>query len=288
MERGWALAVAWLMHAACGNGADGAIVVDAAIDAPLAVDATPAVPDARVEPPCPGDVPPALAACTRGRAFADCGGTGPPRLACRVGMAGGECMWFVTSCVADGFIASECASDAVCCVNDWPYTPTGSGRDSFLHPFLYGYGARPWDGERVLSVTVEVDADLGPGSGMFTCEGTPPFSGGQNPCATGAKVKPSSARTGHWLSFDLAPRNDLYGWTVWVELDTTRTPLVARVCTSSFTDARQLMCKLLFEPVCATAGRVTLSTLPADAAGLAGLAMRLDVMIGDLRLRAEL
>lgn len=76
--------------------------------------------DAAIDPAC-GGARPTLDACTRGVFDADCGGTGSPVLACSDTSA--RCMWFAHGCVAQGFVASDCAAGNICC--------HGSGADAW-------------------------------------------------------------------------------------------------------------------------------------------------------------
>src|SRR4051812_34211252 len=71
---------------------------------------------------CRGGRTPILGECTQGLTWVECPGDGPPRFAC--GQAGG-CVWFTTSCVPEGYRATDCPATDPCCHRDaagsWPY-----------------------------------------------------------------------------------------------------------------------------------------------------------------------
>src|SRR5262249_58023150 len=92
----WGLCVAVL--AACNS--------DTAADTPsstVVFDDVPAFqPDASALGCAGSGGAPSLGDCLTGRFFADCGGFGPARLACK----GGDCRWFATTCIAPALHAS--------------------------------------------------------------------------------------------------------------------------------------------------------------------------------------
>jgi hypothetical protein len=71
---------------------------------------------------CPEGHSPIVGECRQGLTWIDCGGEGPPRFAC--GEAGG-CVWLTTSCVPEGYRATDCPETDPCCHRDadgsWPY-----------------------------------------------------------------------------------------------------------------------------------------------------------------------
>ena len=72
--------------------------------------------DLGLEDRCDG-ARPALADCVHGGAWAECGGTtGGPIFACA-----GRCFWFEHGCVAEGFTATVCPADDLCCIDGYPY-----------------------------------------------------------------------------------------------------------------------------------------------------------------------
>jgi len=213
------------------------------------------LPDAAVAS-CPGPAP-AIADCTTGDFWAYCGGSGPPRLAC----SEAQCSWFTTSCLASGYEGSDCAADAICCHDAYPFvrTSTTLSRDFALFRQLWGHGAQPRDGDRALDIEVEIDPALEhatvPG---FTC--TPPGGPGTvcDPLTRSAAMFEGVG--GDRITFTLGDKLAfLYGVLKHVEIDAARRR--ARVCDFFFTDAITWRCHAM--PVlCYTAGTLTLPEIP--------------------------
>src|SRR5262249_42921397 len=105
----WGKAWIAMVLAACSSAAE------TVPDGPTAADGPAFRPDAAALG-CDSDVAPGFDACVSGDFFADCGGFGPARLACK----GRDCRWFATTCIAADFVASPCPPENICCQADWP------------------------------------------------------------------------------------------------------------------------------------------------------------------------
>ena len=102
--------------------------------------------DESVGADCEDAVP--IESCTRGAAFADCGGDGEPSLACS---SPGVCLWFAGGCPALDYTPSdECPSGQ--CVSP-----------------RAGWGADPWDADRAMVMSVTVDAEASPVEAALEC-----------------------------------------------------------------------------------------------------------------------
>src|SRR5262245_49981161 len=116
---------------------------------------------------CGGGERPGLEECFVGEFFADCGGTeSEPVLACD--HDGYDCRWFAGGRIAEGYVASDCPSDGVCCHDSWPFADWWP---IALSVRLYGLGVYPWSRARDLSVAVVVDPEIVAGEPVFTCAG---------------------------------------------------------------------------------------------------------------------
>lgn len=224
---------------------------------------------------CPGGVAPPLSSCVAGELFADCGGTGAPRLACST--ADARCSWFTSACVAEDYRASSCPADDVCCeANDWPFP--GVDFHYELWARLYAFGRGPWDRTREMNVTVAEDPGLPEVTRAFRCEGVDAF-GGASPCAAGATPQLFRLREGAIVAFELSTGLVSFGgWSPFVEIDSAAGR--ARVCISRYTDARPIGCPA-GSAVCAGSGTITVDALGAVTRG------HVDVEIGTLRLIAD-
>jgi hypothetical protein len=262
--------LAVVLLAACDDDDDPA-VVDAGLDAaPLTS--------------CPGE-PPALATCTQAHFSATCGDSeGAPRLACQ----GRDCVWFTNGCVAEGFLASDCAADDICCHEGWPYAGTDEPVD--LGHNFYAYGTEPWDPARFRVLGVDVDPTLTVPGTAFTCEGDDLTPGTTTPC--GKWPFEVQARLGDTLRLYAVGTNGggVAGWRPWIEVITLDNDAghLARLCAARFVDVSEPYCSEVPELVCASEGTIRLNRLPASQAELSGLAVEIDVLLKDLHLTGTL
>lgn len=102
---------------------------------------------------CAAPAPP-ISECTSGRYHADCGGDGEPALGCDV--ITGECRWFLGGQVAQGYVATDCPSDNLCCI------PRGEGR---VWPF--------WSWTPAGEPLITTQADIGILAGMRVTSDSP-------------------------------------------------------------------------------------------------------------------
>lgn len=229
-------------------------------------------------PSTPGPRP-ALAACTVGPTWAECGGAGGPTLACRP--VGGQCLWFAGD-VADGFEPTRCPAEDACCVMGYPYgdawhTPGGSAFST--EAFLYGWGSRPWDRTRERSVDVAL-APLAPSAPTMTCDATPTFRPEAGPCTPAVGV----TRTWNEDVLTLTARSSsvvILFWQLSIEVirDGDGT-LAARVCRVETTDVSTFSCRDV-DPLCATSGTLTLDAFPASATAAESARIDLSVSFAD-------
>lgn len=219
---------------------------------------------------------PAIEDCARGYFFAECGGTGEPKLACADrGDARDECYWFSGGCVARGFSPTTCPADDVCCHDassgdrGWPYPES---KFPGVYERLYAFGLGPWDRTRAMNVDVEIDPTLtAAGNAWTTCDEVPSLSGA-SPCEA-PEPGYSSGTLGATLVL-LSQSSGLFGWNPLIEID----PMTqrARVCAYRYTDVSQLSCTVS-DAVCADAGTVTLTRLPSTDAEIAGVGVAVEV-----------
>lgn len=109
-----------------------------------------------------------LSACDSTSTTADCGGEGPTTLGCVAAPFTTGCRWFVGGCVADGFAASPCPAEDLCCEQGSWGQPTAypdvDGASNYpgyaAGSFTSSYGAEP----------IALDA----GFGMTVSEVEPP------------------------------------------------------------------------------------------------------------------
>lgn len=212
---------------------------------------------------CPG-ARPAIEDCFTGRDFAECGGTGDPLFACGMVPPYADhpsgCRWFVAGCVAEGYVASSCAADDLCCHDDFPYTESELSQYPLLHQTvswnLYGNGTLPWNHTDHMAVTVTVDPDLPPQFDQLTCSDDG-FPYGGTPC----DYDRVSAWRGDMLTITLGEPG-LYGTFLPVEIDYAAAGgPVARACLFRYTDAGGPSCSDVDPPECATSGAVVVSTI---------------------------
>ena len=184
--------------------------------------------------------------------------------------ADARCTWFTGTCVAEGYLASSCPADDVCCEEgSWPF-PDRQFRFELWHR-LYAIGRSPWDRAREMNVSATVDPTLPAAARTFSCDGTDPF-GGASPCAAGATPQLYPLRQGPIVAFELGTGLvNLGGWSPFVEIDAAGGR--ARVCASRYTDARPLGCPAS-TAVCASSGTITVNAITAMERG------HLDVQLG--------
>ena len=117
---------------------------------------------------CPGGIrPPSLRECSFvGDGFAECGGTSEPRLACM-----GDCKWFLGGCVPLEYTASPCSTDAMCCVDDFPFPITDSTA-RYQRSYLIERDARVWDRSALHGLAVVIDPSVvAPATVTVVCSG---------------------------------------------------------------------------------------------------------------------
>jgi hypothetical protein len=231
---------------------------------------------------CPGTEP-ELSSCFVGDFFAECGGDGPPRLAC----AEDECRWFAGGCVATGYEASDCDATDVCCHSAWPFA---NPDHNDLFPRLFGFGLHPWDRTTETRLSASVDPGLAIPMSSVSCSGPPPFypEFGFDPCTEEQYYSVRIRSTVTIGSTPLYPQ--IAGWTPWVEIIRDDVGgMTARMCAVEFTDAHFLMCGD-WASLCAASGSVTMSHWPfgpddrpglrVDATFESGFRFQADVDLG--------
>ena len=226
---------------------------------------------------CEGS-PPDIASCERGAAWADCGGLGEPRFACIPD--GASCFWFVGGCVAEGYVASRCEAEDICCIGDYPYGSSWrefSLEDAPVFDFLNGWGTEPWDAVRAADLEVSIAA-LPAAERAITCTGDIP--GG--PCGE-SELGVFATYGGAIVTRVISTRASSGGWTLVVEVirDPVADAWVARACRVPFTDGITYACSTTREPTCATSGTVELAVEPSDAVDPATLRMRVAASFDD-------
>lgn len=203
---------------------------------------------------CPGDRP-TIADCYVGEFFADCGGTGAePVLGCD---GQGSCLWFTGGCAPEGFAGSTCASDNVCCHDEWPFD---GEHDENLGAKLERFSGLPWDRTTAATISVTVDPALSETTTEITCTGSDPKPIGFNACNTplgGVRAVQRGTTTVEAYLSDVG----VAGWSLWTEIvdDGTGTTR-ARVCEAVYSDEPGF-CGTR-QPNCATTGTVTTNQLP--------------------------
>ncbi|HKU38636.1 MAG TPA: hypothetical protein VJR89_10830, partial [Polyangiales bacterium] len=136
---------------------------------------------------------PAVDDCRLGFFFADCGGDGPPVLACRLN---NDCRWFVHGCVAEDYETSSCSPERACCIPNDKRGPAGSwpfAETSFMteRPFsdqlarnLSAWGSRAWNVsiERDFNLPVRLEPRIPARAPFVHCTG---IDGDPGPCDAG-------------------------------------------------------------------------------------------------------
>ena len=139
-------------------------------------------PDTEPDPyaDCADGVRPEIADCFVGRDFAECGGTGDYRLGCQPDT--GKCRWFVGGCVANGYVASACDWEDVCCVDGWPFAAgvISPERGPSVDDFLSQSERIPWNRTRGAAIAVTLDPTYAFTEAAYACD---PPAGAHHYCA---------------------------------------------------------------------------------------------------------
>ena len=231
-----------------------------------------------VEDRCNG-ARPVLADCVYGGAWAECGGADDgPLFACYA--SGGGCLWFEHGCLAQGFVASSCPADDLCCIENFPYPASEPPiyRSIGLAGFLSEWGTQPWDRARERSGYVTV-APLAPAETAIACTGV--VDAAMGPCGT---LSNSGRRYVNGAVFTTLVRPNAIAigfWTLSIEItrDDDAT-LHAQVCRLQSTDYTSFRCWDR-EPACATSGALTLDAFPADDAAAVTTRLQLHAVFAD-------
>jgi hypothetical protein len=230
---------------------------------------------------------PDLSECKVGYFFADCGGGAEPALACREGPAplGPDCLWFSGGCVAQGFVASNCDSESVCCHDGWPFADDEF--DKRLRLDLHGLGTQPWDESTAAVMAVSVDAALTAEEIELACEGSPPACG--EPCGR-PELSAEFTQLQDTLFVRLSYRDIPCGkdgqsaaWFPVIEIiPDVDGAMRARLCSYApnvFTGGCDGTTRnASHAPTCATTGSVRINRWPANADETAGVVLEFDAV----------
>jgi hypothetical protein len=213
---------------------------------------------------------PSIETCFSGDFFAECGGTGESRFACR---PDGECKWFVGGTIAEDFsLVSECPATDLCCEDRWPFAEMPDSFGAFavgaIEAGLYGGGTLPWDRIKSMALEASVNESLDSNQAISCSGGGIELEG--SPCDAGTTV-----RVRRFMEDTLAvffePSGWFVGWDLWLEVDPETA--LARVCIYYFKDDFRQTCYGGYSPACATTGELILQRLPTgfeDVSSLAG------------------
>lgn len=219
---------------------------------------------------CFGPRPP-IDECRQGFFFADCGGSGPPVLGCRLS---NECRWFVHGCVAEEYETSSCSPNRACCIpNDqrgraglWPFIePSFMTEPDFakqLSENLMAWGRTGWDVDSHLTIPVELEPRLVPSAPIVRCTGTGRDPG---PCDMGLIDVATPKSNSLYFAFRTPSGSGSWALTVEV-LDGRDGQVVSRICrvpVPAVADAAG-DCGANATPECATSGSLVLSVFPVD------------------------
>jgi hypothetical protein len=216
---------------------------------------------------CLGLQPP-LDECRLGFFFADCGGEGPPVLACRFN---NDCRWFLHRCVAEEYEPSSCAPERPCCIQNsqrgsegsWPFPAesfmSDAGYAVALSQNLQAWGRAGWDVMSHMQLPVDIAPEITPQVPRVSCTG---IAGDPGPCDVGFLdfAKPNVRS----LALTFRSPSGLPSWALTVEvIDDRAGQLRARVCRigvpPSVVDGE---CGANAQPQCAVSGAVTLRAFP--------------------------
>lgn len=259
-------------------------------DASAPVDGSPTIVDAYLPVTgCPGELPADDEACVRGDGWRDCGGTGAPRFACLP--EGHDCAWFDGGCVPTSWIASPCAAEDLCCVDDWAFGPDAfeSLERSVVFGQLERLGLERPDRDALSRVSVVVDPELAVGpSVVLSCTGETnilcpePDRRGPPPPPMGI-----ADRSDDTFSAWAYPPPSFGTVLIHVEVDPDD-PARALACIALTSDVTTYQCPTTPPPRCADEGTLTVSEMPPPRSGLASIALRLEARFGDLVVMVEL
>jgi hypothetical protein len=236
---------------------------------------------------CAGPRPP-FNECRQGFFFADCGGSGPPVLGCRLS---NECRWFVHGCVAEEYETSSCNPSRTCCTPNpergshgfWPFFQPSFMSDSEfakqLSLNLSAWGSAGWDVERYMKIPVELEPTLAPRTPNVSCTGTGPEPG---PCDVGLLDVAPPKNNSLYFTFRAPGAGTAWALTVEV-LDGRDGNVLSRICRvrvpSIATAAGD--CGASAEPECASTGSLILNVFPLDPFRIPQLAGRLRAEFAD-------
>jgi len=236
---------------------------------------------------CPGPRPPADE-CRQGFFFADCGGSGPPVLGCRLS---NECRWFTHGCVAEEYETSSCTANKVCCTPNpwrgpeglWPFFQpsfmTEPGFAKQLSENLMAWGRAGWDVDSHLTIPVELEPRLAPVSPIVRCSGIAEAAG---PCDVGL-IDVASPRANS-LYFTFRTPGVSGSWALSVEVvDGRDGDVVARICRVPVPPVPEAVgaCGANVGAECATNGSLRLNLFPLDPYRVPQLAGRLRADFAD-------
>lgn len=218
---------------------------------------------------CPGEAP-SVEECEEGTFFVDCGGTGPPILACGNG-DDPRCAWFPGGCVPQGMRPSTCDAEDICCHDGFPADgtelegfPFSEGEldqraNDWLLRNLWHYGIEPWNRTRDMVLSVAVASELPPEPTALTCTGFdyPEFV----PCIAGTLYV---SRLGKLLTVEFSDG----GWGPVAEIHVDISELHARAYLFPVRDAfSEKECPPPSYETVATRGEIVLNRLPTATEG---------------------
>lgn len=207
---------------------------------------------------------PSISSCSQGAFFADCGGEDSPRLGC----SASDCRWFVGGRVAEGYTASLCSADDICCQGGDAFGGNRGG------DYLYFWGRQAWDGDRDMVLSVTQADNLA--EQALRCD--PLFPPQQPGCPNSAGASATAlVRDATTSTFLRRAGSASVGWAPVIEIDPKNR--VARLCTGSFTDTRA-QCPLNDYSACASSGSVRVSYDLAQPPPTSGFLIEYDVEIG--------
>ena len=224
---------------------------------------------------CPGSRP-AFADCVSGPTWAECGGTGPSTLfACS---ETGGCYWFTGGCVPEGWVASSCSEEDVCCLDGSPFS-SATRSSAAVGSITHQWGARAWDRTRERAVEISI-APLEAAEPSITCTGS---LDGDRRCEIASRGLELVSGGGevYWANVRTTSAAILF-WQLVVEV--TRDDdgsLHARVCHTQTTDVSGESCApgAGASPDCAVSGTLVLDAIPSASRGAPDATTRMDLNV---------